>query len=76
MSHNNNKNQTGRRDVGEGNFTKLCLLTDVCENKIMSTEASSDYTYPLITPSYLKGYHRCDQATNLDIVGEKKKSLT
>lgn len=36
------------------------LLTDVRQNKIMRTEASSDYTYPLIIPSYLKGYHRCE----------------
>lgn len=51
------------------------LLTDVCQNKIMGTEASSDYTYSSITPSYLKRYHRCDQAKIVDIRKEAKKSF-
>lgn len=55
------------------NCTKLCLLTDVCQNKTMRTDTSSNYTYPLITPLYLKGCHRCDQAKNLDIMEEKIK---
>lgn len=38
----------------------------------MSTETSSDYAYPLITPSYLVGYHRCDQAKDLDIWKRKE----
>lgn len=40
----------------------------------MRTDTSSNYTYPLITPLYLKGCHRCDQAKNLDIM-EKKRNF-
>lgn len=44
------------------------------QNKIMRTEASSDYTYPL-TPSDLKWYHRCDQAKNMNVMEEEKKTF-
>lgn len=71
-SHNSNKNRT-LRDLGQETAQNFCLLTDVCQNKIMRTEASSGYTYPLTAPSYLKAYHRCDQAKNLDIMEKNPK---
>lgn len=72
MSPSSNEYRARRRGLGQE--TAQTLLTDACQNKIMGREAGSDYTLSSVTPSYLKRYHRCDQA-NIWTQGKSKKIL-